>query len=222
MSNMKVQIVVRLALAAPILGAIFFWPAGTFDYWEAWVYLAILFGAILGITGYFLRRDPDLLVRRLEKRERETAQQWIVGLSAVYFLLAYLLPGFDQRYGWSDAPEWLVLVGDAIVVLGFVFLFQVFKANSYASRVVVVEEGQEVISTGPYARVRHPMYVSVLLVYVFSPLALGSYWAMIPTVALIVLLVARIRNEEQVLLRDLKGYGEYMEKVRWRLLPGIW
>ena len=222
MSNMKVQIVVRLALAAPIWGAIFFWPAGTFDYWEAWAYLAILFAAMIGIIAYFLQHDPDLLVHRMELREREMKQQWIVGLSAVYFLLAYFLPGFDQRYGWSDVPAWLALVGDVMVVLGFVFLFQVFKANSYASRVVVVEVGQEVISKGPYAWVRHPMYVSVLLVYVFSPLALGSYWAMIPTVALIVLLVARIRNEEQVLLRDLKGYGEYVEKVRWRLLPGIW
>lgn len=186
------------------------------------MYLAILFGAMIVITSYFLRRDPALLERRMEMREREMKQQWIVGLTAIYFFLSYLLPGFDQRYGWSNPPAWLVLVADGLVIWGFVLLFQVFKGNSYASRVVVVEEGQEVISTGPYARVRHPMYLSVLMVFVLSPLALGSYWAIIPTVVLVTLLVARIRNEEEVLLRDLKGYGEYMEKVRWRLVPGVW
>jgi protein-S-isoprenylcysteine O-methyltransferase Ste14 len=188
--QMKMQIVIRIVAAAPVLGAIFFWPAGTFNYWEVWVYLAILFVTIIGIT--------------------------------VYFLLSYLLPGFDHRFGWSDVPAWLVLAGDAVVIVGFVFLFQVFKVNSYAARVVVVEEEQEVITTGPYALVRHPMYLSVVLVYVFSPLALGSFWAMIPTAALILLLAVRILNEEKVLLRDLKGYGEYLERVRWRLIPGVW
>jgi protein-S-isoprenylcysteine O-methyltransferase Ste14 len=156
--QLKFQIIVRLAMAFPALGALFFWPAGTFNYWEAWVYLAILFGAMITITSYFSQRDPDLLVRRMGKREREIKQQWIVGLTAVYFLQAYLLPGFDQRYGWSNVAMWVVLAADGIVVLGFVFLLQVFKANSYAARVIVVEEGQEVISTGPYALVRHPMY----------------------------------------------------------------
>jgi protein-S-isoprenylcysteine O-methyltransferase Ste14 len=155
-------------------------------------------------------------------REKEAQQKLIIKLSSLYFLIAFLLPGFDKRYGWSSVPATVVISADVIVLLGYAFFALVLKENQYASRIIEVEEQQKVITTGPYALVRHPMYLAVSVMYIFSPLALGSYWAMIPTLLLLILLVARIRNEERVLLRELKGYQEYTQQTRYRLIPGIW
>jgi protein-S-isoprenylcysteine O-methyltransferase Ste14 len=201
---------------------LFFLPAGTLAYWEAWLYLVMMFGAIALVATYLFRNDPGLLARRMKTREKEAQQALITKLSLLPFLLAFLLPGFDKRFGWSNVPWWVVLVGDILVMLGYGIIFQVFRANRYTARVVEVEEGQTVIQSGPYAVVRHPMYVGSLILFIFSPLALGSYWAMLPALLTIAFIVARLLNEEKVLARDLKGYPEYMQKVRYRLLPGIW
>jgi protein-S-isoprenylcysteine O-methyltransferase Ste14 len=209
-------------MAAVVFAAMFFLPAGTLAYWEAWVYMGILFTPLLFLVAYLFKNAPDLLERRMRTRETESEQKLIVRLLFVVIALAFLLPGFDRRYGWSAVPPAIVLVADAMVLLGFVLFGLVIKENRYASRVVEVEQEQKVIATGPYALVRHPMYVAVLLIYVFSPLALGSYWAMIFVAPLPFLLVARIRNEESVLSRELKGYQEYQQKTRYRLIPGVW
>ena len=140
----------------------------------------------------------------------------------LFFLLTFLIPGFDKRFGWSATPGWVVLIADVMVLLGYGLVFLVFRENSYAARTVGVEQGQEVISSGPYSIVRHPMYLGILLTYGFSPLALGSYWGMIPMLLLPVLLMARIRNEEQVLRKELEGYEAYTRQVKYRLIPGIW
>ena len=158
----------------------------------------------------------------MRMREKEAEQKLIIKLSYLYFLAAFLLPGFDQRYGWSAVPAPVVVMADLIVLLGYALFFLVLKENRYASRIIEVEQQQQVITTGPYALVRHPMYLAVLLMYIFSPLALGSYWAMIPTILLPVLLVARIRNEEKVLTRELAGYQAYRQKIKYRLIPGAW
>jgi protein-S-isoprenylcysteine O-methyltransferase Ste14 len=220
--QIKQQILIRLPLAPLGAGLLFFGTAGTLVYWEAWVYMMILFLPAFFLVGYLMKYEPKLLERRLRKDEKEPEQQRIVKWGAVFFLAAFLLPGFDQRYGWSSVSPGLVIAADLAVLLGIVLFTLVLKENRFASRVIEVEQEQEVITTGPYAQVRHPMYVAVLLIYVFSPLALGSYWAMIPALFLIVFAVARIRNEEAVLLRDLKGYQKYTEKVQSRLIPGVW
>jgi len=212
----------RLLLSIPALGALFFLPAGTFAYWEAWVYLAILLIPMLAAFAYLLKNDPELLERRMRMREKEAQQKRIISLSWLYFLLVFLIPGFDQRFGWSDVPISVVLAADGVVALGYGVFFLTLRENSYASRVVEVAQGQKVISSGPYALVRHPMYLGVTLMYVASPLALGSWWAFLPSLLIIPLLMARIRNEEQVLLRELEGYAEYTQVVRYRLLPGVW
>ena len=155
-------------------------------------------------------------------REREAEQKLIIKLSYIPFLLAFLLPGFDKRFGWSNVPVGVVVIGDILVLLGYGIVFLVFRENRYASRIIEVEQGQTVIRSGPYAMVRHPMYLGSLLLYSLSPLALGSYWAMIPAILIIPIIVARIRNEESVLARDLNGYQEYMQKTCYRLIPGIW
>ncbi len=216
------MVCLRLLVGLPVLLATFFVPAGTFAYWEAWVYLAVLLAPMLLFFAYLIRYEPDLLERRMRFRERETAQRRIQGLGALIFLIAFLLPGFDRRWEWSQVPVWVVIVADVCVALGYGMIVLVMRENRYASRVIEVAEEQQVISTGPYARVRHPMYAGALFMYIASPLALGSYWAVLPAALMAPILVARILNEEQVLERQLKGYREYTQRVRYRLVPGLW
>lgn len=213
---------VRLLVSIFALLVMFFLPAGTFAYWEAWIYLAILFIPVVLVLTYLLKNDPELLKRRMRMREKEVEQKLIIKLSYLYFLLAFLLPGFDKRFEWSNVPVIVVIVADILVLLGYGMFFLVLKENNYASRIIEVEQEQKVITSGPYAIVRHPMYLGLILMYIFSPLALGSYWAMIPSLLIIPLLVARIWNEESVLVRELKGYQEYLQKTRYRLIPRIW
>ena len=215
-------VIVRFLVVLLALSAMLFLPAGTWAYWEAWVYLAILFIPVFFVLIYLLKNEPELLVRRMRLREKEAQQKLIIKLSYIPFLLAYLLPGFDKRFGWSNVPVWVIVAADILVLLGYGLIFLVFRENRYASRIVEVEQGQAVISSGPYAVIRHPMYLGAILLYVLSPLALGSYWAMIPSILIIPVIVARIWNEESVLVRDLKGYQEYMQKTRYRLIPGLW
>jgi protein-S-isoprenylcysteine O-methyltransferase Ste14 len=155
-------------------------------------------------------------------RERERTQKGVIGLSMIFLLAAFIVPGLDRRWGWSVMPWWVVVAADLLVLLGYAIIFRVFRENQFTSRTIQVEQGQQVISTGPYAAVRHPMYVGVLVFYLASPIALGSWWAFLPTLTFIPILVVRILNEEQVLERDLPGYREYKLKTRYRLLPGIW
>ncbi|MCJ7432216.1 MAG: isoprenylcysteine carboxylmethyltransferase family protein [Anaerolineales bacterium] len=220
--QLKKMVYVRIALCFPVLAVLFFFPAGTWNYPEAWIYIAIIFVPMLFTLNYLLKNDPELLERRMHMRETQLAQKKVVSLSLVYFMLAFLLPGFDKRFGWSNVPFYIALIADLFVLAGYLGVIQVFKTNSYASRVVEVMKGQKVISTGPYAFVRHPMYTATSVMYVFSPLALGSYWAMIPAALIIPLLASRIRNEEEVLEKELDGYKEYKQKTKYRLIPGIW
>jgi protein-S-isoprenylcysteine O-methyltransferase Ste14 len=212
----------RAALAIPVIWAILFIPAGTLAYWEAWLYMAILLVPMFLVFRYLLKHDPQLLERRMQTRERETAQQRITQLSLLYFLAAFILPGLDRRLGWSEVPPPVVIAADLVVLLGYGLFILVLRENQYASRTVQVEQEQRVISSGPYALVRHPMYLGVLLMYLASPLALGSYWALLPALLIVPILVARILNEEKVLLRDLKGYEEYQLVTKYRIIPGIW
>jgi protein-S-isoprenylcysteine O-methyltransferase Ste14 len=212
----------RFFMALAVLMAVFFLPAWSFGYWQAWVYLLTLFIPLIIFIGTLYNRHPDLLIRRMRFREKEEQQKTIVKLAYIPFLLAFLLPGFDVRLGWSNVPGGLSIAADLVVLLCYCLVFLVFRENRFASRIVEVEKEQTVISSGPYAVVRHPMYTGSALMYIFTPLALGSYWAIIPAVLIVPVLVARILNEEEVLSKDLKGYPEYKQKVRFRLIPGIW
>lgn len=212
----------RFILAIVVVFAILFLPAGTLVYWEAWVWLGVLFIPVLFTGTYLYRNNPELLERRMRTREKQAEQKRIVWLSSLYLLVVFLLPGLDHRFSWSDVPAPGVILADLLVLAGYGFLFLVFKENRYASRVIEVEKEQQVVTTGVYALVRHPMYLGVCLMYIFSPLALGSYWATAPALLIIPLLMARIRNEEIVLARELKGYPDYMKQTKYRLIPGIW
>jgi protein-S-isoprenylcysteine O-methyltransferase Ste14 len=216
------KIFVRVLLFIAVMMAVFFLTAGTFDYWEAWVYLAVMLVPMFGFLGYFLAYDPELLERRMRMKEKEAEQKVIIKVASVFYVLTFLVPGFDRRFQWSDVPAGLVIAANVLVLTGYVLIFLVMRENRYASRIIEVEPGQKVVTSGPYAIVRHPMYVGALLMFLATPVALGSYWALIPAVFLIPILVARIRNEEKVLERDLAGYQDYMQKTSYRLIPWLW
>jgi len=220
--KLRKKIFLRFGLAGPILAALFFLPAGTLNYWQAWVYMALLLVPMGLVLAYFLKKDPELLERRMRTKEKEPEQKFIIKLSYPIFLAAFLLPGFDRRFGWSTVPVWLVLAADIIVLAGYGLFFRVMQENRYLSRVVEVDQKQRVVSSGPYAVVRHPMYAGILPLYLFSPLALGSYWALIPIAFMPWIIIARIGNEEKVLVKELEGYAQYTRQVKYRLIPGIW
>lgn len=221
-ANVRMTALIRLVGGVIAIAAMFFLPAGTFRYWQAWVYMLILFVPLFFFAAYLFLRNPALLERRMRTREVEPEQRKIIALSTTVLLAAFIIPGLDRRFGWSSVPTWLVLVSDAVVLLSYILFMLVLRENEFAGRTVEVEQRQRVIASGPYSLVRHPMYLAVLLMYGFSPLALGSFWAMILVAILPGVLIARIVNEEKVLLRDLEGYAEYCKAVHYRLIPGIW
>jgi len=212
----------RLIIGIPALFLILFLPAGTFAYWEAWIYLAILLIPMSIVMIYFLKKMPEFLARRMKLKEKEDKQKIIIKLALIPFLLAFILPGIDQRFGWSNVPISIIGVAEILVGIGYILVVLVFKENQFASRIIEVEKGQKVIQSGPYRFVRHPMYMGTILMYVASPLALGSYWAIIPAIFIIPILIARIINEESVLTKELEGYSDYKLLTRYRLLPGVW
>jgi protein-S-isoprenylcysteine O-methyltransferase Ste14 len=171
---------------------------------------------------HLIRTDPQLLERRLQAREERVAQGVLQKIGAVAWLATFAIPGLDRRFAWSSVPVELVAVGDVLLVLGYLLYIRVIMENRYASRVIEVQEGQTVITTGPYALVRHPMYLAASVMLCVSPLALGSYWALLPAAATPIILVFRIRDEEAMLSAELPGYEAYAARTPYRLIPGVW
>jgi protein-S-isoprenylcysteine O-methyltransferase Ste14 len=216
------KIIIRFSLFPIIFGLIILISAGTFNYWQAYLYLSILMVPMAFVVVYFLKNDPKFLERRTRAKEKEKEQLVIQIVFSLIFLSGFILPGLDKRFGWSDVSSVIVIIADAVIFLGYILVFSVFRQNSYASRIVEVEKDQKIITTGLYSIVRHPMYIGVIVMYVPTPLALGSYWGLIPMATIPLALMFRILNEEKVLRKDLPGYTEYCQKTRYRLIPFIW
>jgi protein-S-isoprenylcysteine O-methyltransferase Ste14 len=213
-----------LVVLAAAMGALVFAPAGTIHYWQAWQFLGIYFAASILITVYLMRHDRALLERRMAggpTAEKAKTQKVIMLFASIGFLGLLVIPGLDRRSGWSHISIPGVVFGDLLVAAGWLIIFLVFRENSFSSATIGVAADQEVISTGPYSLVRHPMYVGGLLLFLGIPLALGSYWGLVPAAATIPFLVWRIFDEEKLLRRNLPGYREYCASRRWRLIPGI-
>jgi protein-S-isoprenylcysteine O-methyltransferase Ste14 len=208
-----------------VIAAVFFIPAWSLKFWQAWVYIAIMGAASAAIILYLAKYDDALIGRRLKAgpvAEKEPSQKIIQTLTAVSGVIAFLVPGFDFRWHWSDVPTALVVLGDIGLLIGYVIIFLVFRENSYASSIVEVSEGQKVISTGPYAVVRHPMYSGAILMFLATPPALGSWWAFIPVAILSAMVAIRLIDEGRFLVIHLPGYEDYRSSVRYRLIPGLW
>ncbi|NOH03145.1 MAG: isoprenylcysteine carboxylmethyltransferase family protein [Chloroflexi bacterium] len=221
-SKLLATVLSRLFGGALFFLLIFFLPAGTWRYWQAWMYIGVLFIPMLFVLAYFMKNDPDLLERRMKMREERGQQRRILGISVLFFILGYLLPGFDIRYGWSNMPAWVSIAAAAVMFLSYLLVFRTMQVNSYLSRVIEVAENQKVVDTDVYGWVRHPMYVGMTVLYVVSPVVLGSWWAVIPALVIIPVIVARILDEEIALEKDLPGYKEYKQKVKYRLMPFVW
>lgn len=205
-----------------IIGILILVPAGTFNYWQVYLYFAIVIIPMIFVLSYFLKNDPGFLERRTRAKEKEKEQLIIQIVFSLFFLLGFIIPGFDKRCGWSNVPFFIVIVADIVILLGYLLIFFVFKQNSYASRIVEVEKDQKIITTGLYGFVRHPMYVGVIIMYVPTPIALGSYWGLIPMATIPLAIIFRIINEEKVLCKNLPGYIEYCQKTKYKLIPYIW
>jgi protein-S-isoprenylcysteine O-methyltransferase Ste14 len=215
----------RQIIFVPVLLALLLAPAGSLDYWQAWVYGLLFLVTTTGIGIYFLKRDPRALERRMKvgpAAEREPTQKIIITVALAGFVLLLIIPGLDYRWHWSQVPTWLVLTSDALVVLSLIGTAVVVRQNSYAASTVTVEAGQPVVSTGLYAIVRHPMYSAALVMSGFTPPALGSYWGLLMIVPIVATLAWRLIDEERVLKRDLPDYADYCRQVRYRLIPGVW
>jgi len=204
-----------------------FVPAGTLDYWEAWVFLGIVFIPMTVFSAYFYKHDPALVERRLQRKEKVKEQKVVMKLANLIFIAALLIPGLDHRFGWTEklvggVPLWLKITAQTLVLGGYLFTFWVISVNRFASRTIQVELEQRVISDGPYRLVRHPMYFGALVMWLSVSVALGSYVAC-PVFALLVpVIVARLLNEEKVLRLELPGYESYCQKTRFRLVPYLW
>lgn len=208
-----------------ILVIALFLPAGTLRYWQGWACLTAFFLPASIISVWVAKNDPALLERRMKagpKAEKEVGQKIVQTIAAVVFFADFLIPAFDHRFQWSLTPAYVSLIGDAMMVLGFAMVFAVFKANTYTSGIIEVAKDQTVISTGPYARVRHPMYTGALIMLYGIPLALGSWWGLLVNVPMTAAIVWRLLDEERFLMKNLKGYAEYRGHVKYRLIPLVW
>jgi protein-S-isoprenylcysteine O-methyltransferase Ste14 len=220
----KTRAWLSLALLAVAMSALVFVPAWTVRYWQGWVFLIVFFGAAVAMTADLIVRDPALLERRMKggpTAEKEPAQRVIMAVMSVCYVALLVVPALDWRFGWSPASASIAIAGDVLVALGFLAIFFVYRENSFAATTIAVVANQTVVSTGPYAIVRHPMYAGGIVHLVGTPLALGSWWGLAPVAIMFPFFIWRLLDEERFLSDNLDGYREYMNKVGWRLAPGI-
>lgn len=224
-SDLAGRAVLGLAGLIAVMVILLFAPTWTVTYWQAWVYLLVFAVSSALITGYLWKRDPQLLRRRIDAgpgAEREKIQKLIQLLASSVFIGIMILPSLDHRFSWSAVPLPVVIAGDVLGACGFLIVFLVFKENSFAAARIEVVPSQSVISTGPYAIVRHPMYAGALLLLFGTPLALGSWWGLLMFIFMIFVIAWRALEEERFLLKNLSGYKKYCQIVRYRLVPLVW
>jgi len=223
--SLKARAWISLIAFAIAVALLLFLPAGSIHYWQGWLYLTLFVGASALTTILLFRRDPALLARRMRggpAAESRPTQRIIMLGASLGFIALLVVPALDYRFGWSRLPTVAIAAGDVLVAVGLYLVFVVYRANTFASATVEVGQDQQLVSTGPYAIVRHPMYASALLYVMGTPLALGSYWGLLVLAEFLPFLIWRLFDEEQLLAEQLPGYPQYQERVRHRLIPFVW
>jgi len=223
--GIKKQAVFGLVALAVLLWLALFLPAWSLNYLQAWIYWIVFLTCVTAISVYFIKKDLNLIENRLKtgpSAEKEIKQKIIQAFIGFFFILQIVIPSLDHHFQWSNVPAYLVIAGDIFVAIGLLIIFLVFKENSFTSVIIEVNKEQKVISKGPYEVVRHPMYSGALLMLLFTPLALGSFWGLLVFVPMFVVIVLRLLEEEKFLTKNLPGYEEYQQKTRYRLIPFVW
>ena len=216
------QAIIKLILGILIIGVLLFLPAGTLDYWQAWLLIAVLFIPMFCAGIVMMLKSPELLRKRLNAKEGEAEQKQVIALSVIMFLAAFIVAGLNVRFGWFILPSWISYAAAVVFLFGYILYAEVLRENMYLSRTVEVQENQKVIDTGLYGIVRHPMYMATLFLFLAMPPVLGSVFSFFILLLYIPIIRKRIKNEEKVLEQGLEGYSEYKKKVRYKVIPFIW
>lgn len=216
------QAIIKFISGALLLAALIFIPAGSLSYFGGWLFMGVLFIPMFIMGIVMMINSPELLEKRLNAKEEQSEQKTVLLLSGIMFLAAFIVAGLNYRFGWIVLPVWVNICAAVVFLLGYALYAEVLRENVYLSRTVEVQENQKVIDTGLYGVVRHPMYMSTLILFLALPLVLGSVLSMCIMLFYIPIIIMRIKNEEQVLKDGLEGYEEYMKKVKYRIIPFIW
>ena len=220
--SLLTQALIKLVSGLLLICILIFLPAGSFSFWQGWLFIGILFIPMLIAGVILMRKNPDLLRKRLDAKEKESEQRTVVAMSGFLFLAAFIIAGLNWRFGWWLIPDWAVWVAAGMFLCSYDLYAEVLRENTYLSRTIEVQKGQKVVDTGLYGIVRHPMYSATLLLFLAMPLVLGSLYAFIIFLAYPFIIVKRLKAEEKFLEEELKGYREYKQKVKYRLIPFIW
>lgn len=216
------QAILKFVLGVAAIGILIFLPAGTMDYWNAWLFMGILFIPMFLAGIIMMLKAPELLKKRLNGKEQQSEQKLVIKLSGLMFVMGFVIAGFNFRFQWIVLPDWVIWVGTIIFLFSYLLYAEVLRENTYLSRTVEVQNGQKVIDTGLYGIVRHPMYTVTIILFLSMPLVLGSMISFAIFLAYPFIIVKRIRNEEAVLEKDLEGYVAYKKKVKYKIIPFIW
>lgn len=217
-----IQAIVKYVSGLILVSILLFIPAGTLNYWNAWMFIGALCVPMLIVGIVLMIRNPELLRKRLNAKEKRAEQKSVILFGGLMFVIGFVVAGLDYRFQWLVLPEWLVIAATVVLLFAYLLYAEVLRENAYLSRTIEVQEGQKVIDSGLYGIVRHPMYVSTILLFLSMPLVLGSFFSFLVFLIYPVITVKRIRNEEEVLEKSLEGYSEYKKRVKYRLIPFIW
>ena len=220
--KLLINALVKFFCGALLVGLLIFLPAGTLAFAKGWLLMGLLFGPMFIAGLVMLRKSPAFLEKRLDVKEKRSAQQGVVKLSGLMFVAGFVVAGLDFRFGWSHMPQAVTIAAAVLFLLAYALYAEVMRENAYLSRTIRVEEGQTVVDTGLYGIVRHPMYMATLLLFLVMPLVLGSWWALIPFAFYPAIIISRLKDEEELLTRELAGYEAYKKKVKYRILHFIW
>ena len=220
--KLLIEALAKFTCGLLLVGLLIFLPAGTLAYSYGWLLVGLLFGPML-IAGFvMLAKSPEFLKKRLDVKEKQATQKGVVAYAGLMFIAGFVVAGLDYRFGWSNMPQWVTIIAAVLFLFSYALYAEVMRENAYLSRTIQVEEGQKVVDTGLYGIVRHPMYAVTILLFLMMPLVLGSWYALIAFAFYPVIIIVRLKDEEDLLTRELPGYEAYKQKVKYRIIPFIW